>query len=44
LTVLEHVFHLIIDKAKNVDDTVFGCHEGLHSSECVLRLSLERSS
>src|SRR5947209_9114611 len=44
LTVLEHVFHLIIDKAKNVDDNVFGCHEGLHSSESVLRLSLERSS
>ncbi len=44
LTVFGHVFHLIIDKAKNLQDNVFGCHEGLHSSESVLRLSLERSS
>ena len=40
LTVFGHGFRLIIDKAKNLNDNVFGCHEGLHSSESVFGLPL----
>lgn len=45
LAVFAHVFHLIIDNTKNLDDNVFGCHEGSpFCSEEVFRLSLARSS